>query len=162
AAAGVGDQLVVLGGMTLDADGKFQPARAVWSLASSGGEWQPLPALPEARVGAITPCPVLADGRVVIAGGYSEIIPGVQREHPGFNPHTGVFNPATGAWAAGPDVPHAPVPDRDSAGDPGPAPMLGAPAVVWRELIVAISGEVRIATRSPQVLALPLPATRKP
>lgn len=162
AATGVGDQLVVLGGMTVDDAGKFQPSRAVWSLASSGGDWQPLPSLPEARVGAITPCPVLADGRVVIAGGYSEIIPGVQREHPGFNPRTGIFNPATGAWTAGPDIPHAPVPDRDSAGDPGPAPTLGAPAVVWRGLVVAISGEVRIATRSPQVLALPLPETRKP
>lgn len=158
AAAGVGDQLYVFGGMAVDAEGKFAPSNRASRLDTKTGQWHPVADLPDPRVGSVTPCPVLPDGRLLIAGGYSEIIPGVQREHPGFNVHTWYYSPDSDTWSAGPDIPHAPVPDRDSAGDPGPAPMIGAPGAVWKDMAVAVSGEVRIATRSPQVLALPLPS----
>ena len=111
----------------------------------------------DSALAALSPAQPVAE-RILIAGGYSKMFPGVQREHPGFNDSTYFYDPSADTYTRGPDVPHAPVPDRDSAGDPGPAPMIGAPAVVWRNLAVAVSGEVRIATRSPQVLALPLPA----
>jgi hypothetical protein len=62
-----------------------------------------------------------------------------------------------GRWENGPLLPHAAVPDRDAAGDPGPAPMLASPIVVWQNHAVAISGEVRASVRSPQVLAWPIP-----
>ena len=158
AAAAAGEYLYVFGGIAVDADGDYAPSRRASRLDTTTGKWQALAELPDARVGPITPCPLLPDGRFLLAGGYSEIIPGVQREHPGFNVRTYFYDPAADTWTAGPDVPHGPVPDRDASGDPGPAPMLGAPGVVWRNLAVAVSGEVRIATRSPQVLALPFPA----
>jgi N-acetylneuraminate epimerase len=156
-AAGVGEHLYVFGGIAVDADGAYAPSSRASRLDTTTGKWQTLNEMPDARVGPITPCPVLPDGRLLLAGGYSTIIPGVQREHPGFNVRTYFYDPASDTWSAGPDVPHGPVPDRDASGDPGPAPMIGAPGVVWQNLAVAVSGEVRISTRSPQVLALPLP-----
>ena len=162
AAAGVEGQLYVFGGMEVDGAGKYVPSRRASRLDTTTGEWHRVAAMPDARVGPVTPCPVLPDGRLLLAGGYSEIVTGVQREHPGFNGRTYYYDPASDTWTAGPTVPHAPVPDRDSAGDPGPAPMLGAPGVVWKNLAVAVSGETRIATRSPQVLALPLSADLLP
>jgi hypothetical protein len=158
AATGVQDQLYVFGGMSVDAGDNFVPSVKAYRFDPVKRSWDRIADLPDPRVGLTTPCPVLPDGRILIAGGYSKMFPGVQREHPGFNDSTYFYDPIADTYTRGPDVPHAPVPDRDSAGDPGPAPMIGAPAVVWRNLAVAVSGEVRIATRSPQVLALPLPA----
>lgn len=158
AATGAKDRLYVFGGMAVDAAGNFVPSVNAYRFDPAERSWDRIADLPDPRVGLATPSPVLPDGRILIAGGYSQMFPGVQREHPGFNDSTYFYDPVADAYTRGPDVPRAPVPDRDSAGDPGPAPMIGAPAVVWRHLAVAVSGEVRIATRSPQVLALPLPA----
>jgi hypothetical protein len=94
-----------------------------------------------------------------VAGGYAAVFPGSQREHPGFNTRTFYYDPAHDHWSDAPVLPKAAVQDRDEPADPGPAPMLGAPGVVWRNLAVAVSGEVRASVRSPQVLALPLPET---
>lgn len=158
AATGVKNQLYVFGGMAVDAAGNFEPSVRAYRFDPATRTWAHIADLPDARVGLVTPCPVAPDGRILLAGGYSKILPGVQREHPGFNDSTYFYDATQNTYTRGPDVPHAPVPDRDSAGDPGPAPMIGAPGVVWRNLAVAISGEVRVATRSPQVLALPLSA----
>lgn len=157
-ATNAGNQLYVFGGMTVDGAGNFEPSVRAYHFDPSARSWERIADLPDPRVGLVTPCPVLPDGRILIAGGYSTMFPGVQREHPGFNGSTYFYDPVENTYVRGPDVPHAPVPDRDSAGDPGPAPMIGAPGVVWRNQAVAIGGEVRIATRSPQVLALPLAA----
>uniref|UniRef100_UPI00404B8132 Kelch repeat-containing protein n=1 Tax=Cephaloticoccus sp. TaxID=1985742 RepID=UPI00404B8132 len=157
AATGVKDQLYVFGGMAVDAAGNFEPSVRAYHYDPATRSWDRIADLPDPRVGLMTPCPVLPDNRILIAGGYSKMFPGVQREHPGFNDSTYYYDPASNAYTRGPDIPRGPVPDRDLAGDPGPAPMIGAPAVVWRNQAVAVSGEVRIATRSPQVLALPLP-----
>jgi hypothetical protein len=35
--------------------------------------------------------------------------------------------------------------------------MIGAPAAIWRDHVVIVSGEVRSSVRTPAVLAWPLP-----
>jgi hypothetical protein len=158
AAAGQGDALYVFGGMAFGADKKPAPSRAVYRLPRAGGAWEILPALPEPRVAGVSPCPVLPDGSIWLIGGYAEVWGGAQREHPGFSAQTLLLDPARATWSPGPVLPRTGEPDRDAAGDPGPIPMIGAPAVIWRGQVVVLGGEVRIATRTPAVLAWPLAA----
>ena len=114
-----------------------------------------MPDLPSPRVGPASPCPVV-DGRIFVIGGYAEVFPGAQRDHPGFSRQTLLYSTTKNVWESGPILPHAPVPDRDVPGDTGPAPMIAAPAVIWENRAVVISGEVRASVRSPAVLAFPL------
>ena len=58
-------------------------------------------------------------------------------------------------------VPTAAVPNRDSPSDPGPAPMIAAPCVVWRNRAVVVGGEVRASVRTPSVIAWPLEQTKR-
>ena len=156
-ASATADALYVFGGMSYDAAGKPQPSRAAWRLKA--GQWERLADMPAARVGANGPSPAF-DDRILVIGGYAEIFGGAQRDHPGFPAETLVYNTTTNSWGTGPLLPSAPVGDRDASGDPGPLPMIGAPVAVWGDLAVVISGEVRIATRSPAVVALRLPLSR--
>ncbi len=153
-ASATANVVYVFGGMAYDSAGKAQPSRAAWRLKA--GQWERLADLPAARAGANGPCPAF-DGRILVIGGYAEIFGGAQREHPGFPAETLVYNIAANSWSPGPLLPSAPVGDRDASGDPGPLPMIGAPVAVWNDLAVVISGEVRIATRSPAVIAVRLP-----
>ncbi|MBS0661810.1 MAG: hypothetical protein JSR48_00980 [Verrucomicrobia bacterium] len=147
--------LYVLGGMATDAAG-MRPSARSYRLDPAAGRWERLPDLPEPRVGPASPCPVAPDGSLLVVGGYAEIAAVPGREHPGFPPATWAFDPRDAIWRRGPDLPVTPVPDRDAAGDPGPSPMMGAPAAVWRDLAVVVSGEVRVSTRCPAVVAWPL------
>ncbi|HND60702.1 MAG TPA: kelch repeat-containing protein [Opitutaceae bacterium] len=156
-----GRSLLVFGGMATDANGMRPSARA-YRLDLASRRWERLPDLPEPRVGASNPCPAAPDGSLLLIGGYAEIARGPGREHPGFPAGTLAFDPPTGTWRRGPDLPVTPVPDRDAAGDPGPSPMMGAPAVVWRDLATVVSGEVRVSTRSPAVVAWPLAQPFRP
>jgi N-acetylneuraminate epimerase len=156
AAAGKGGELFVFGGMTFGADGKPTPSRAACRLPRAGGEWEILPDLPEPRVGAASPCPVLPDDTIWLVGGYAEVWGGAQREHPGFSEQTLILDPSRRAWRRGPVLPREGQVDRDASSDPGPLPMIAAPAVVWQGQVVIIGGEVRVATRTPAVLAWPL------
>lgn len=157
AAAAAGDHLYVLGGIgfTPAPASTATPSARAYRLAPGARAWERLPDLPGPRVGPASPCPVVA-GQLFVIGGYAEVFPGAPREHPGFSRQTLLYSPAKNAWRDGPVLPHAPVPDRDMPGDAGPAPMLAAPAVVWAERVVVISGEVRASVRSPAVLAFPL------
>jgi hypothetical protein len=148
----------VFGGMGYDAAGKPQPSRVAWRLQT--GKWERLADLPAARVGANGPSPVLAGDRILVIGGYAEVFGGAPREHPGFPAETLVYDIPKNSWSIGPSLPVAPVGDRDASSDPGPLPMIGAPVAVWNDMAVVISGEVRIATRSPAVVALRLPLPR--
>lgn len=152
AAAGSGSSLLVLGGATFGPDRKAVPSRAVWRLPSAGAAWEARPDLPEPRVGGVSPCPVLPGGEVWLIGGYAEVWGGAPREHPGFSARTFLIDPASGAVRRGPELPAGGAPDRDAAGDPGPRPMIAAPAVTWAGRVVVVGGEVRIATRTPAVL----------
>lgn len=155
AAASDGESIYAFGGIGFDAAGKPVPSARAYRLGPGAKAWTPLADLPEPRVGASTPCPVLEGKRIFLIGGYATVFPGAPRDYPGFSAQTLLFEPARNAWTNGPLLPRAPVPDRDSPGDPGPVPMIGAACVVWHDRIVVISGEVRASVRSPQVLAWP-------
>jgi len=151
-----GGGVFVFGGVYFDAEGKAVPSAAAYRLSGTGAAWEKLPDLPEPRVGGVTPCPVLADGTIWLIGGYAEVWGGAQREHPGFAAQTLRYDVARRSWSAGPKLPRGAEPDRDASGDPGPAPLIGAPAVIWQDHVVVIGGEVRISTRTPAVIAWPL------
>jgi N-acetylneuraminic acid mutarotase len=151
-----GKVLYVLGGVGFDAAGKTIPAKSVYRLAPGAKTWERLADLPAARVGLSSPCPLVAGGKFFLIGGYSEVFPGPPREHPGFDAQTFYLDPATQRYEDGPVLPRVPVPDRDASGDAGPAPMIGAPCVVWRDHVIVIGGEVRSSVRTNAVLAWPL------
>jgi len=148
------DQIYLFGGMAFDSAGKPQPQRSSYRLGTQ--RWEKLSPLPEPRVGAANPSAVLSDGRVLVAGGYAELFGGAPREHPGFASQTLIYDPATDRWAAGPGLPTSPAGNRDLPGDAGPLPMIGAPGVQWGNWFVVVSGEVRVSTRTPSVVALRL------
>jgi N-acetylneuraminic acid mutarotase len=156
AAASDGASLYVFGGIGFDAAGKAIPAKTAFRLALDGKIWERLADLPEPRVGISSPCPLIGEKKFFLIGGYAEVFPGAPREHPGFSAQTLYFHPARQRYENGPLLPRAPVPDRDAPGDVGPAPMIGAPCVVWRDRVVVIGGEVRSSVRTPAVLAWPL------
>lgn len=149
------DHVYVFGGVGFGADGKAVPSKSAWRLAKGASAWEKLPELPEGRVGISSPC-AMVDGRLFMIGGYADVFPGAPREHPGFSAQTLFFDPKKKRWENGPMLPHQPVPDRDSPGDVGPAPMIGAPCIVWRDHIVVVGGEVRASVRTPTVIAWPL------
>jgi hypothetical protein len=157
AAGASGASVFVFGGMAFEA-GKPVPSRAAYRLDRSGGSWEQLPDIPQPRVGINSPCPLLADGSLWLVGGYSTVWGGAQREHPGFNEETFRFHLDSRTWSAGPKLPNEGHGDRDAPGDAGPVPPIGAPVVVWRDHVVVVGGEVRIATRTPAVIAWPLTA----
>jgi N-acetylneuraminic acid mutarotase len=146
----------VFSGMAFDAEQKFRPSREAYRLDTNTGRWLRLPDLPEPRVGATGPGQPLPDGRIFVVGGYKEVFPGAMRDHPGFSAQTYRYNNTSSRWERGPLLPVSNVPDRDSPGDPGPSPMIGATSVIWRDHVVVLSGEVRASVRSPAVVAWPL------
>lgn len=162
ALAAQGKDVYAFGGITFAAGEKPVPSAAAFVLASGSNQWQRLADLPEPRVGAVTPCPLLADNKFFLVGGYAEVFPGAPREHPGFSAQTLYYNLATKSWEKGPVLPHAPVKDRDATGDVGPAPMIGAPGVVWQNHLVVAGGEVRSSARTPAVVAWSLNKTKSP
>jgi hypothetical protein len=103
---------------------------------------------------------VIPGNKLFLIGGYAEVFPGAPREHPGFSAQTLLFDLAQQRWENGPMLPVTPVADRDSPGDAGPSPMIGAPCVQWNNFAVVVGGEVRSSVRTPAVLAWPLPANQ--
>ena len=159
AAASDDRSLYLFGGIGFDATGKPAPSKAALRFDPQLAKWERLADMPEPRVGISAPCPVIGD-RFFLVGGYAEVFPGAPREHPGFSAQTLYYQPANGRWSNGPVLPRIAVADRDSPGDVGPAPMIGAPCVVWQDLVVIIGGEVRSSVRTPAVLAWPLEGSR--
>ncbi len=150
-----GVALYVFGGIGFDAAQKYVPSKSTYRLNASGGDWERLADLPEPRVGAAGPGSVLPNNRILVIGGYAEVFPGEMRDHPGFSAQTLYYDITWNTWGKGPMLPVSMVPDRDAPGDPGPAPMIGAPCVVWHDQVIIISGEVRASVRTPAVLAWP-------
>lgn len=145
-----------IGGVRFGPDGKSVQLRDVFHLRYGAARWDVVRALPEARAGSAAPLPVLPDGRVLLVGGYVRSFPGEPRDHPGFSPQTLVFDPCADEWSSGPILPSRPPVNRDVTGDEGPAPMVAAPAAIWRDHFVVVSGEVRASVRTPAVIAWPL------
>lgn len=149
-------EVFFIGGVGFDAAGKSVQSRGLWRLDSQMGNWVALPEMPEPRVGAVSPCPVLEGGRILVIGGYAAAFSGEPREHPGFSRQTFVYDIAKNAWSLGPVLPYVPPADRDATGDVGPAPMVAAPAVLWQGHAIVVGGEVRASVRTPAVIAWPL------
>ncbi len=160
AGASDGRDFYVFGGIGFDAAGKAIPSARAFRLAPNARAWERLPDLPAPRVGPASPAPLVAKQRLFLIGGYAEVFPGAQRDHPGFSRQTLLYEIARNTWSPGPLLPHVPVLDaeRDRPSDPGPAPMIAAPCVLWHNRAVVISGEVRASVRTPTVLAWPLDA----
>ncbi len=156
AMAEVDGSLFHVGGVAFDGAGRSVQLRQVLRLAPGAAAWEELPPLPEARVGAVSPCAVIAGSRLLVVGGYAAAFAGERREHPGFSRQTWIYHLAERRWAEGPVLPHVAPVDRDATGDAGPAPMIAAPGVVWRDLYVAVGGEVRASVRTPAVVGIPL------
>ncbi|MBP7141230.1 MAG: hypothetical protein KBA71_04940 [Opitutaceae bacterium] len=146
----------LFGGMAFEA-GKPVPSKAAYRLSQSGSAWERLPDIPKPRIGANSPCPLLADGSLWLVGGYAAVWTGEQREHPGFDGETYRFHVTNRTWSPGPRLPNVGAGDRDSPVDAGPVPPIGAPVVVWRSHVIVIGGEVRPTTRTPTVIAWALP-----
>lgn len=145
-----------IGGVRFGPDGKAVQLRDVYDLPLGATHWEAVGALPEARVGAVSPVPVMPDGRLFLVGGYAASFPGEPRDHPGFSRQTLVYDPTADKWSSGPLLPSRPPVNRDVTGDEGPAPMVAAPAVIWRDHCIVVSGEVRASVRTPAVIAWPL------
>ncbi len=156
AMAAVGPQVIFIGGVGYDANGKAVQSNKTYTLPAGAKAWVELPEMPEPRVGAVTPCPVVAGRHLVVMGGYASAFPGERRDHPGFSRQTLIYDLESRTWRNGPVLPYVPPVDKDSTSDVGPAPMVAAPGVVWNDLFVAVSGEVRASVRTPAVVGLPL------
>lgn len=152
-----GRDVYIFSGMAFDPEQKHRPSREAYRLDTAASHWVRLPDLPEPRVGATGPGHSLPDGRLFVIGGYKEVFRGGMRDHPGFSAPTYLYDPASNRWEEGPQMPVSKVQDRDSPGEPGPSPMIGAASVIWRGHVVVLSGEVRPSVRSPAVMAWPLP-----
>lgn len=156
AMASDGENLYFIGGVGYDATGKGVQSNKAYRLAPQGEAWEPLADLPEPRVGAVTPCPIVGGDRIFVMGGYASAFAGERRDHPGFSRQTFLYDIASRSWSNGPILPHEKPADKDATSDPGPAPMVAAPGAIWRDHFVAIGGEVRASVRTPAVVAYPL------
>jgi len=144
-----------IGGVGFDGEGRAVQSRRAYRLAPGGSRWESLPEMPEPRVGAVAPVPVI-DGRLFVVGGYATAFKGEPREHPGFARRTFLYDLGRGAWCDGPVLPQVSPADRDASGDAGPAPMVAAAGAVWQGHYVVVAGEVRASVRTPAVIGLPL------
>ena len=160
AVGGRRDRLYVISGMGFDAAGNYLPSRSLSVFSTVDRVWRSAAVLPEGRVGASSPCFSSNGEQFLLVGGYPTVFSGAPREHPGFPPQTLIYDLARDVWSLGPVLPMTPFADRDSPTDAGPAPMVGAPAVVWEGRAIVVGGELRPSARSPQVLAIDLPGAR--
>lgn len=151
-----GKSIFLFGGMAFGSEDQLIPSKRAYRYHRMAGIWERVQDMPEARVAPATPCPKLADGRLMVIGGYAEVFSGAPREHPGFSVQSLVYDDTTKKWSAGPVLPKSVVVDRDSSFDPGVGPVGAAPCVIWNGLAVVVSGESRASVRTPSVIALPL------
>lgn len=156
AMASDGATLYFLGGVGFDENGKGVQSAKASRFQPGAAAWDSLPDLPEPRVGAVTPCPIIDGRRIFVMGGYASAFAGERRDHPGFSAQTFLYDLTTRQWSHGPVLPHEKPADKDATSDAGPAPMVAAPGTVWRDCFVAVGGEVRASVRTPAVVAYPL------
>ncbi len=154
-----GEHFYVIGGLTIlpSTDGKTglrKTSDSVYRFDPRQGQWELLPPLPAPRAGA---CAFSMPNReVFITGGYAHVFTGELKDHPGFDSETFIYNPNKKQWRQGPSFPCVRHIDSTKTASPGPEPTCAAAATIWQNSCVVISGEVRPATRTPAVLALPI------
>lgn len=151
-----GGEIYFIGGVGFDETGRALQSKRAFRLEANSTQWTELPAMPEPRVGPVTPCPITASGEILVVGGYASAFAGERRDHPGFSRQTYLYDTAAGRWSDGPVLPHVPPANKDATGDAGPAPMVAATGAVLENHFVIVSGEVRASVRTPAVIAWPL------
>ncbi len=141
-----------------DANGKPQaiPSRQAYRYDPEAQSWTKLADLPQPRMAPVSPSALTPKGEILIAGGFGKIVEVPLRSHPGFEIETFLYAPATNTWRSGPPLPCERHVDPESTTSPGPEPMIAAPAAIWEETVIIVGGEVRPATRTTAVVALPL------
>lgn len=153
AAAVFSGHFYVFGGLAYDETGRPIPSARAYRYNITSQGWEVLADLSKARVGAASPCPVLEDGRILVAGGYDTVFPGAPREHPGFSRQTLLYDPRLDLWDSGPIYPMEPVENLDSVSDGMPRPPAAAAGANWRGQAIIVGGETRPSVRTPVVLA---------
>lgn len=160
AAATDGKNFYLFGGMHyVEKEGEKPlpvPLDSAWMFDPAKNAWAELPPIPLARVAPVSPATQTPSGEIFLVGGYAKVFPGELRLHPGFDIETFFFNPKTEAWREGPEIPAKREINPSSTTNPGPEAPVATPAVIWNGFLVIIGGEVRAATRTPCVLAIPL------
>lgn len=153
-AGALGDSFYLFSGAALKAGPDGKPVREflrdAYCFSPSKG-WKRLADLPRSATAAASPAPLVSfseDQQFLIVSGDDGLNVTFQplEKHPGF-PRTCLF--------------YAPVQDRWIEGaDPLEISRATVPAVLWNELVVIPSGEVRPRVRTPEVIGLKLPAAK--
>jgi solute:Na+ symporter, SSS family len=151
-AATVGASLLVVSGASLSSDANGRPIRTylrdAWRYDSDKG-WREVQSSPRPSVAAPNPAPAVGSSHFIVIGGDDGKNVGFEppSAHPGFPRDILSYDVLTDTWAIRPEIPEG-----------MPAPVT-APVVDWKGMKVIVSGEVRPATRTPEVLgfrAVPL------
>ena len=141
--------LYVFSGASLHADAQGKPERTylrdAWKYDAKGN-WQPLADLPRAAVAAPSPAITAGASHLLIVGGDDGTM--VHHEpkstHPGFARDVLAYDVITGTWASIGSLP------AESAA------AVTAPSVRWKKNDWIVSGEVKPAVRTPQVISVTL------
>lgn len=142
-----GDAFFVMSGASLAADAQGKPVRSylrdAWRYHPSSG-WERIADLPRAAVAAPSPAPTSGASHFLVIGGDDGSRVGFQppAAHPGFPRNILAYDTLTRTWAE-----HGEMPAE------WPAPVTAA-TVNWEGRVVIPSGEIRPATRTPNVLAM--------
>jgi solute:Na+ symporter, SSS family len=142
-----GDAFFVMSGASLAADAQGKPVRSylrdAWRYHPSSG-WERIADLPRAAVAAPSPAPTSGASHFLVIGGDDGSRVGFQlpAAHPGFPRNILAYDTLTRTWAE-----HGEMPAE------WPAPVTAA-TVNWDGRVVIPSGEIRPATRTPNVLAM--------
>jgi len=141
------DAFFVMSGASLAADAEGKPVRTYlrdsWRYHPASG-WEKLADMPRAAVAAPSPAPASGAGHFLVIGGDDGSRVGFQppSDHPGFPRSILAYDTLTRTWAEHGELPA-----------PWPAPVT-VPTVEWQGGVVIPSGEIRPATRTPDVLLL--------
>lgn len=157
-AAGTGDgrYFYVIGGLAKSPERKA--IALVHRFDPEKGAWETLPSLPSPRIAGCAVVGPSSEKEIFVVGGYANFFKGEQKDHPGFDSETYVYNPRLATWRRGPDFPTVRQEGTLPTSRPGPEPVVATSALLWQGHYIVISGEVRPATRTPAVVALPASA----
>ena len=141
--AAIGDTVYVISGDVLSAGPDGKPVLTyrteTFAYTASTG-WKRLADVPHATEAALSPAPVMPDGRILVVSGDD----GTRRhldgpDHPGFPRDMLAYDPATDRW--------------ENLGE-GPASIANVPSAVWHGRWLAICGEQRPGIRSNKIWVL--------
>lgn len=156
-----GKDIFVFGGISYryntDGEAVPSPLSQAFRFDTETLNWVQLADIPEPRVAPVASPALNPDGLIWLFGGYAEVHKGDQASHPGFVTETFLYDPARDSWQAGSPLPTQAVASRNEAVINLPLPMIAAPAVIWKDSLIIIGGEVLPSVRTGCVQMYPLP-----